>query len=365
MKSPFRQPEPDFEGLERILRGQASPERMRFVELGIDPEIMKAVSEGCFGIDWIPYSREERERFWDQLIAFWHRAGYDYIRVTGAGEVSLNWQRLLRSAEDTADALSRGTRHWVEEGQGVIGSREDFERYPWPRPEDIDYAPYEYIAAHLPDGMQMMVCPSDGVFEVVSESLLGLEGLCYLLVDDRELVAATFRRVADIIAAFYETVVQIDRVGGFFQGDDMGHKTATLISPDDLREFVLPAHKRFAEIAHEHGKMYWLHSCGALEAVLEDLIEDVRVDAVHSFQEVILPVSEFVARYGDRVAALGGIDVDRLSRLPEDELRAYIRGVIGACMPGRYALGSGNSVANYVPVENYLVMIEEGLAWRP
>jgi uroporphyrinogen decarboxylase len=32
-------------------------------------------------------------------------------------------------------------------------------------------------------------------------------------------------------------------------------------------------------------------------------------------------------------------------------------------MPGgRYALGSGNSVANYVPIENYFAMLEEG--WR-
>ena len=28
---------------------------------------------------------------------------------------------------------------------------------------------------------------------------------------------------------------------------------------------------------------------------------------------------------------------------------------------GGYALGSGNSIANYVPVENYLAMLDEGL----
>lgn len=33
-------------------------------------------------------------------------------------------------------------------------------------------------------------------------------------------------------------------------------------------------------------------------------------------------------------------------------------------MPGgRYALGSGNSVANYVPVQNYLAMLDEGYHW--
>ena len=38
---------------------------------------------------------------------------------------------------------------------------------------------------------------------------------------------------------------------------------------------------------------------------------------------------------------------------------AYTRNVLAKCMPGGgYALGTGNSVTNYVPVNNYLAMIE-------
>ena len=37
------------------------------------------------------------------------------------------------------------------------------------------------------------------------------------------------------------------------------------------------------------------------------------------------------------------------------------RRILEACMPGGgYALGSGNSVANYVKVENFLAMLDEG-----
>jgi uroporphyrinogen decarboxylase len=54
--------------------------------------------------------------------------------------------------------------------------------------------------------------------------------------------------------------------------------------------------------------------------------------------------------------------VDKLCRLPEPELRKHVRKVLEACMPGgRYCLGSGNSVTNYVPVGNYLAMVDEGL----
>ena len=68
-------------------------------------------------------------------------------------------------------------------------------------------------------------------------------------------------------------------------------------------------------------------------------------------------------KYGDRIAALGGIDLDKLGRMEEGELRKYVRESLDRCMPGRYALGSGNSIANYIPPENYLAMLEEGLKW--
>lgn len=108
--------------------------------------------------------------------------------------------------------------------------------------------------------------------------------------------------------------------------------------------------------------------CGNLYAtgVIEDLIEDVQIDALHSFQDVILPAGDFKARYGDRVAALGGVDMDKLARMDEGSLRDYVWGILKQCMPGgRFVLGSGNTVANYIPVHNYCIMLEESRRWQP
>jgi uroporphyrinogen decarboxylase len=96
--------------------------------------------------------------------------------------------------------------------------------------------------------------------------------------------------------------------------------------------------------------------------VMEDLIE-VGYDAKHSFEDVIQPVEEAKRQWGDRLAILGGIDIDLLSRGTPEQVRARTREVLEACMPGGgYALGSGNSIPNYIPTENYLAMLEEG--WR-
>jgi uroporphyrinogen decarboxylase len=113
---------------------------------------------------------------------------------------------------------------------------------------------------------------------------------------------------------------------------------------------------------HANGRRYYLHSCGEVSAIMEDLIRDVRIDGKHSFQDTILPIAKAKALYGDRIALLGGVDIHKLSTLEPAALRAYVRGVIDACSPGgRFAVGSGNSIPSYIPVESYLTMLDEAL----
>jgi uroporphyrinogen decarboxylase len=60
---------------------------------------------------------------------------------------------------------------------------------------------------------------------------------------------------------------------------------------------------------------------------------------------------------------MGGVDVDLLVRGTEEQVRSRTREILEACAPsGGYVLGSGNSIANYVPLGNFLAMVDEG--WR-
>jgi uroporphyrinogen decarboxylase len=205
------------------------------------------------------------------------------------------------------------------------------------------------------------------LFEHVLENLLGYEGLAYLLSDEPGLVKRVFERWGQVVFDYYAAVIGADAVGAIFHADDLGFKTATLVAPVVLRELVFPWLKRCADLAHAHGKPFWLHSCGNLfaQSIIEDLIDDVGIDALHSFQDEILPVAEFKAHYGERVATLGGVDMDKLARLDTESLRAYVRTILETCMPGgRFALGSGNTIANYIPLQNYGVLLEESRAWE-
>ena len=355
---PLPNPSPNFHNLEKVLRGEAQPQRVYFIEALIDDEIIQYVRENIMNQVYVPLTEETKEDYIKQTIDFYYRMGYDCIAL------AVEWQNLPtfkeRMTKDTA-FLPRGQRRWVEEGGGIIKSWKDFERIRW---DDIrpDLQTLDYAQKYLPHGMKVTV--SATVFEMILERFLGYEDLFFLSHDDPQLVETVFAQWGQRVYKAYEEAASHPAVGAIFHADDLGYKTGLMMSPEFLRKNVFPWFKKYAFLAHEQGKMYWYHCCGNVLEVMEDLIEDVRIDAFHSFQDVIMPVGEFMKKYGNRIAALGGIDVDTLGRMSEVGLRKYVRNTLNECMPGRYALGMGNSVTNYVPPQNYLAMVEEGLRWR-
>ena len=350
--------DPDYTRLIKSIKREGDPDHVPFLELFADREVISTLLDE----EAIPAGRElvdrrALEKFLDQRIRFWHQLGYDAF---WQGPI-LEFPDMIRlKSEDTA-FLSRQKRQWVDEKSGIITTWEEFESYPWPRPQDADLFPLEYVAQQLPEGMAIIAAVS-GVLEPVMW-LMGYETFALSIFDQPDLVEAMFQKIEEICVPLSQSLVQMDRVIALWMGDDMGFKTGTMIAPNHLRRLVFPIQKRITSIAHEQGMPFLLHSCGNLEAVMDDLIDDVGIDAKHSFEDVIEPVESFTARYGGRIGIIGGIDVDLLGRGTEEQIRARTRQVLEGCASTRaYILGSGNSIANYIPVANFLTMVDEG--WR-
>jgi uroporphyrinogen decarboxylase len=354
--SPFTVPvTPDAEAFENCIARRTSPRRVHHVELFLDGEIQQEIvrrfdvmagvlpDDPFYDLRW----QVELQRF----------LGYDYVK---AGPEGLDMTFNKQIVPDTAELAHETGRSYQDEHTGPIQSWEDFEKYPWPDPEKATTRALEWYEKNLPDDM----CVIGGLCGHFAEHLMwlfGYESLCFALFEKRDLVQAVADRILEIDRVVVRRILQFDRVRFVWGSDDMGFKTQPLISPDDMRTFVLPGHKTLAAMTHEAGRTYLLHSCGKLDLIMEDLIQDVGIDAKHSYEDAIENVADFHARYGDRIAVLGGIDVDFLCRASEDRIRARVRETLAACHGrGGYCLGSGNSVANYVPVDAYLAMLDEG-----
>lgn len=375
-----RKQEPDVDRLRTALSRLGTPDRVPFMELFADGEVMATVLRKPlnFFVRRLLSEKEWEERMF-ALIEFYEILGYDYVRADtrdfkatlrmyktteelAPGEVGSRAYRY--KTKDAAPELNRGERAWANEGTGVIGDWDDFKAYRWEDPETIaeeGNAGLEWVCDHVPSCMGI-VTGAGTILEPVMW-LMGIQNFYVSLYRQPDLVSALFKKVAEVYIARFELAAKTTRkIIAFWGSDDWGYKNGPMISPAMMRTWVFPVHRKMAETAHSRGSLYVLHSCGNLDAVMEDIISDVKIDAKHSFEDTYLSVIEAKKRYGHRIGLVGGIDMDVLSRRTTKEVKEYVSRVLRVCKPGGgYCLGSGNSVANYVPLENYLTMLNVGL----
>lgn len=337
--------EPCFDNILRVLRREV-PERPTLFEFFLNGPLYERLAgpekhaEAAASTDGLGYFR--------LMIHAYRAAGYDYLTIPGSDFHFASGE--VRTAKTRS--LNEGA---------VITDRVSFESYRWPDPDAFDYSRLDILGSELPPGMKFIAWGPGGVLENVIQ-LVGYERLCYMIADDPELVQDIFDAVGSRFVRYYEICGTFDSVGAMISNDDWGFKTQTMLSVGDMRRYVFPWHKRIVETIHAGGRPAILHSCGNLDAVMDDVIDDMRFDAKHSFEDNILPVEEAYEKWGDRIAILGGIDLDFMCRAtPEQVQQRSLAMLERASDRGGYALGTGNSVPEYVPVDNYMAMISSVL----
>lgn len=336
----FAQKEPNFERFLKMLRCEPTDRPVLFEAFMNEPLYRKLAGHGPEDDSELAHLR--------MVVDAFARGGYDYAQVYGS---AFSFPTKAAAHLQTI-SLNEGF---------VITDRASFDTYDWPDPDDFDYSRLEKIVPFLPQGMKLMAVGPGGVLENTI-SLVGYENLCYMLYDDPNLVRAIFDAVGSRLVRYYERVAAYDSVGVLMANDDWGFNTQTFLSLEDMRKYVFPWHKRIVQIAHKQGKPALLHSCGYMGEVMEDIIENMCFDGKHSYEDNILPVEDSYRRWGGRIAILGGVDLNFITRATPDEIRARCAALLElTSATGGYALGSGNSIPEYVPWENYFAMINTAL----
>ncbi|MDR0876415.1 MAG: hypothetical protein LBN21_00050 [Treponema sp.] len=262
-----------------------------------------------------------------------------------------------------------GTHALAGHEPGSIQNMDDFKKYPWEAIPGIFkekfYPLFQAFQDNLPPGMKGVGGPGNGVFEIVQD-LTGFEALCIIKYDDEELFSLLFQRVGETMETIWKDVIR--RFGDAYCimrfGDDLGYKTSTLLPPDDIRNQCFPAYRKIINLVHGAGKPFALHSCGCIFSVMDGLI-DLGINAKHSNEDQIAPFSQWIDTYGKRIAFFGGIDTDHLCQYDEKQITELVTETCAyASTRCGFALGSGNSITDYVPPASYLAMIRAVRAFR-
>jgi uroporphyrinogen decarboxylase len=286
-------------------------------------------------------------------IAFWHRAGYDYIKLQPG--VDFNPARIGASEHLTFSQDGTVVRKWASESHGIVTTEEDFERYVFPREEDFDYSRFERVRSLLPDGMGVIGQYGD-IFTMTWE-MMGFETFSMAMYENPGLVRALNGRLGDLVVSMFRNFASSDAVDVLWYSDDIAYASGLMISPQALREYFFPWLRKIGELARASGKPFIYHTDGVLYDVFDEIIA-CGVDAIHPIEPKAMDIGQVKRRYGERLCLIGNVDVDLLSRGTPEEIREEVRRNIEvAGYNGGFCAGSGNSIPEYVKVENYRAML--------
>ena len=336
--------QPDYTNLLAVLYNK-KPLRLPLYEHHIDtPFVSKVLGKD---LDYQGNSAKGLETFYSEIISFWEEMTYD----------GFDYEAAICDILPGHGAINGGM-------QGPIQNREDFEKYPF---EDIPrifwetYTPHlEAIRKVMPPGMKAFGGCGYGIFET-SEDLVGYEYLCVMQYLDADLFADIFKKIGDLFVTLWsEMIRRYSDIFVFFRmGDDLGFKSSTLLEPDTIRNHIIPQYRRVIDLIHDSGKKFLLHSCGKIFPIMEDLI-DVGIDAKHSNEDQIAAFDKWIELYSDRIDLFGGIDVNTLCLNSYADIYSKVleNAAMYRSMAKGWGLGSGNSIAGYVPVDGFMAMID-------
>ncbi len=342
--------QPDYRNILQVLHNERS-NRLPLYEHHIDTPFIEKI----LGREIIMQSNKpaDLENYYSQVIGFWKDMTYD----------AFDYEAAICDIFPGHGAILGGML-------GPIQTREDFNKYPWdelPKLFKETYKPrFEAIRKVLPSGMKAYGGCGYGIFES-SEDLVGYESLCTMQYLDPELFSDLFKKIGDLYVTLWSWVIEnySDLFVFYRMGDDLGYKSSTLLEPDTIRNHVLPQYKRVIDLCHQSDKKFLLHSCGCIFDIMDDIIA-LGIDAKHSNEDEIAPFSKWIEQYSSRIGLFGGIDVNVLCLNNYDQVfqQVFEKGKEYRQTAKGYGLGSGNSIAGYIPVEGFMGMIDAVKAIR-
>lgn len=241
-----------------------------------------------------------------------------------------------------------------------IKSREDLARYKPPDPTRAGRDAQIVAARGMDNGDLAILGGVTGPF-TGAWMLLGYEQICFALYDDPDLLIECFKICNEYNkeAARRSVAAGCD---GMWISDDLGDSHQCFMKVEHFRKYLLPYLADLIEYVNNLGVPVLLHSCGCINAYLDDLTQ-TKISAIHPLQRTAkMDLRAVKEKYGKRVCIVGNIDSSRtLPYGTPTEVEAEAREAIEIAAPGGgYILASDHSLHDGIPLENILALARVG-----
>jgi uroporphyrinogen decarboxylase len=232
--------------------------------------------------------------------------------------------------------------------------------YTWPTPDMWDHSHLPEEAEYLAD--RPSIGGNVGPFYMYT-NLRGLEQAFADLIENPEFVHACLDKIAHLqiteIQRIHETIP--GKVLMSFFAEDMGSQEGLLLSPTQIREFIMDKVEPMIDLVHDAGAYVIHHNDGAIRGMLPELI-DFGIDILNPVQWRCAGMErEGLKRdFGNQLIFHGGMDnqetlpfgsVSDVIQEVRDNLRILGEG-------GGYILAPCHNIQAVSPPENIVAMYE-------
>ncbi len=188
-------------------------------------------------------------------------------------------------------------------------------------------------------------------------TLRGMENLMMDMIEEPGFVHELLTAIADWNLAVVEKALEYD-IDAVYFGDDWGQQHGLIMGPEKWCEFVYPQLKRMYGAVRAGGKYVFIHSCGDVDELFDDLVA-IGLDCFNPFQPEVMDVETLMQAYRGRLTFHGGLSTQRtLPYGTAADVKRETEKLLALGREGNYVFSPAHAVEGDVPLENMLAFIE-------